>query len=272
MSGVGRVVLITVGVAFSNAVFAAPAISLHICVDKTPYPPFVYSEKINGAGQLRGYSLDLVKQLLTSIRSTYDIKLMSPADIDQRIQSADPKSGCDLVLDIKKTPALDNALLFTPAIYQLNFDIVYSWERFMTGLGVKSVADLKKLQMCGVVNYDYGSIAKQLKIHHLPNIKDAVFELKTKSCDGFIAEAAAMKYGQRLNTYQVPPVGCVRLDGTAKSYYIGIAKHIIGIDTLMPKIQQQFVGLSAKDGPMSKLAEAYDVVPMTCQETIKVAP
>jgi hypothetical protein len=58
---------------FSLSVEAALADSLHVCVDKNPLPPFVYSEKINGAGQLRGYSLDLIKQLLTGAGSAFDL-------------------------------------------------------------------------------------------------------------------------------------------------------------------------------------------------------
>ena len=89
-----RYMVLSIGL-MTNAAFAD---ALHICVDKTPSPPFVYSEKINGAGQLRGYSLDLVKQLLTSAGSAYDIKSLASAEIEKKIQSTDPKSGCDVVL------------------------------------------------------------------------------------------------------------------------------------------------------------------------------
>jgi hypothetical protein len=34
----------------------------------------------------------------------------------------------------------------------------------------------------------------------------------------FVAESVSMRYGQRANQYQVPPVGCVRLAGTEKTY------------------------------------------------------
>ena len=83
-----RYIVLSIGL-MTNAAFAD---ALHICVDKTPSPPFVYSEKINGAGQLRGYSLDLVKQLLTSVGRTYDIKSLASAEIEKKIQKKQLKN------------------------------------------------------------------------------------------------------------------------------------------------------------------------------------
>jgi ABC-type amino acid transport substrate-binding protein len=263
--------IILLGVLSVSAQLAL-ADSLHVCVDKNPLPPFVYSEKINGAGQLRGYSLDLVKQLLTGVGSAFDIKSLSTADLEKKLQSPDPKSGCDIVLDVSKNPAKEAFLWLTSPVYQLNYDVMYSWERYMTGMGVKSLADLNKLKICGITGYDYGSLTKQLKIKLIPNVKDAIFELKDKSCDGFIAEGVVMRYGQRMNSYQVPPVGCIRLDGTAKTYHIGIAKHVVGANVLLSKIQQQLTTLSAKGGSLSKLAETYDVNAISCQERLNVSP
>ncbi len=246
--------------------------ALHVCVDKSPLPPFVYSEKINGAGQLRGYSFDLVKQVLTNIGSAYDIKSLTAADIEKKIQSADAKSGCDIVLDVGRSPAKEQFLWLTTPIYSLNYDLMYNWERYMTGLGVKSLADVAKLKVCGVNGYDYGALAKHLKIKTLENVKDAVFELKDKSCDAFVAEGVVMRYGQRVNSYQVPPVGCIRLDGTSKSYHIGMAKHVVNASALMAKIQQQLTTMSAKGGAIAKLAETYDVNTIACQQTLSVSP
>ena len=245
--------------------------ALHVCVDKNSFPPFVYSEKINGAGQLRGYSLDLAKQLLTSIGSAYDIKSLPAAEIEKKIQSADPKSGCDVVLDVAKTPAKEAYLLLTPPVYSLNYDLMYNWERYMTGLGVKSLADVAKFKACGVSGYDYGSVGKSLKIKLLESVKDAVFELKHKTCDVFVAEGVVMRYGQRMNNYQVPPVGCVRLEGTSRSYHIGIAKHVVGASALLGKIQQQFIAPSTKKTIVT-LAETYDVNTIACQQTLRVSP
>ena len=72
-----RYMVLSIGL-MTNVAFAD---ALHVCVDKNSLPPFVYSEKINGAGKLRGYSLDLVKQLLTSVGSAYDIKSLAAAEI-----------------------------------------------------------------------------------------------------------------------------------------------------------------------------------------------
>ncbi|MDO8415162.1 MAG: transporter substrate-binding domain-containing protein [Agitococcus sp.] len=260
-----------IGLSISLMTNAAFADALHICVDKTPSPPFVYSEKINGAGQLRGYSLDLVKQLLTSVGRTYDIKSLASPEIEKKIQNADPKSGCDVVLDVAKTPAKEAFLLLTPPVYSLNYDLMYNWERYMTGLGVKSLADVAKLKACGVSGYDYSAVGKDLKIKLLDNVKDAVFELKHKTCDVFVAEGVVMRYGQRMNNYQVPPVGCVRLDGTSKNYHIGIAKHVVGASALLGKIQQQLIAPTTKK-TIAALAETYDVNTIACQQTLRVSP
>lgn len=255
----------------SQQALAASA-PLHVCVDKTPLPPFVYSEKINGAGKLLGYSLELVKQVLTQAGAPFDVKSLNKADIEKNIQNPSPSAGCDVVLDVRKGVELEKSLWLSPPVYQLNYDAVYDWERYMTGLGVKTVADLNKMAVCGIESYDYGSLTKQVKIKRLASIKDAMFEIKHKECDVFIAEAAVMKYGQRANAYQVPPVGCVRLDGTAKSYHIGVAKHVVGGDVLIGKIQQQLAKLSGADGFIAKLTETYDITPMSCQARLTVSP
>lgn len=262
-----RYMVISIGL-LTNAAFAD---ALHVCVDKNSLPPFVYSEKINGAGQLRGYSLDLIKQLLTSSGTAFDIKSLAAAEIEKKIQSTDPKSGCDVVLDVSKTPAKEAFLLLTPPVYSLNYDLMYNWERYMTGLGVKSIAEVAKLKVCGVSGYDYSSVGQSLKIKLLDNVKDAIFELKDKSCDVFVAEGVVMRYGQRMNHYQVPPVGCVRLDGTSRSYHIGIAKHVVGASALLGKIQQQLASTPTKTA-IAKLAETYDVNVIACQQTLRVSP
>jgi ABC-type amino acid transport substrate-binding protein len=133
------------------------------------------------------------------------------------------------------------------------------------------LVDVAKFKACGVSGYDYGSVGKSFKIKLLDNVKDAVFELKDKSCDVFIAEGVVMRYGQRMNNYQVPPVGCIRLEGTSKSYHIGIAKHVVGASTLLGKVQQQLTATPTKKA-IATLAETYDVNAIACQQTLKVSP
>jgi hypothetical protein len=50
-------------------------------------------------------------------------------------------------------------------------------------------------------------LEKKLNIQSLNTIKDAVFNIKTKECDVFVAESVSMRYGQRANQYQVPSCG-----------------------------------------------------------------
>jgi hypothetical protein len=77
-----------------------------------------------------------------------------------------------------------------------------------------------------------------------------------------------MRYGQRADQYQVPPVGCIRLAGTEKSYHIAVAKHIVNAPNLVSQIQQTMTTTLAKD--ILALAEEYDVNSSRCQQTINV--
>lgn len=263
----GRVLSLVVlggGVILSTSAQAAP---LQICLDKNFNAPFVYAEKIKGAGKLRGYSLEIVKMMMAKTQTPYAIKSFTQADIESKIQNKNPNSGCDIILDVDKSTRHDNYLILTSPIYSLHYDLVYNWESYMTGLGVKTLAEVNKFKVCGVKNHDYTMLEKKLNIQSLNTIKDAVFNIKTKECEVFVAESVSMRYGQRANQYQVPPVGCVRLAGTEKTYHIGVAKHVVGAATLVAGMQKALLE-SAKE--VADLAEEYDINPTPCQQTLQI--
>jgi hypothetical protein len=183
---------------------SAQAAPLQICLDKNFNAPFVYAEKIKGAGKLRGYSLEVVKMMMAKTQTPYAIKSFTQADIESKIQNKNPNSGCDIILDVAKNTNNENYLMLTNPIYSLHYDLVYNWENYMTGLGIKSLSEANKFKVCGVKNVDYGAVSKALNIQALNSIKDAVFNIKTKECEVFVAESVSMRYGQRANQYQVP--------------------------------------------------------------------
>jgi ABC-type amino acid transport substrate-binding protein len=137
----------------------------------------------------------------------------------------------------------------------------------MSGLAIKNLADMNKFNVCGVKNVDYGTLNKLLKIQEHNTIKDVMFNIKTKECDVFVAEGVVMRYGQRADQYQVPPVGCIRLAGTEKSYHIAVSKHVPNASNFVGQIQQK-IGALGKD--IAVLAEDYDVSPIRCQQTINI--
>lgn len=245
------------------------AASVQICVDKVANPPFVYSEKIQGAGKLKGYSLEVIKKAFTTLAIPYTIKSLSNAEIRKNIQDRKPNTGCDVTLDVMKGGDLDtSSVLLTQPLYRLHFDLVYNWETYMTGLGVKTLSEVNKFKVCGVKDVDYGALNKQFKIQNYNSIKDVIFNIKNKECDVFIAEGVLMRYGQRADQYQVPPVGCIRLAGTEKSYHIAVAKHVPNAANLVSQIQQTIMTTLAKE--IAALAEEYDVNPSRCQQTLNV--
>lgn len=262
-----RLWLLGVMVGSSVVASIAQAAPLQVCLDTNFNAPFVYAEKIKGAGKMRGYSLDLLKKIMAQTKRQYTLISMSASEIDTKLQDTKANAGCDIVLDVAKDAALAKSLLLTPPIYSLSYDLFYNWETYMTGLGVKALADVNQFKLCGVKNTDYGTLSKTLKIHTFNSIKDVVFNVKSKECDVFVAEGVSMRYGQRANQYQVPPVGCIRLAGTEKTYHIGVAKHVVGATTLVSHIQQALAALSTET---TELAEKYDVNPTSCQQTLNI--
>ncbi|HQV22737.1 MAG TPA: hypothetical protein PLJ88_06580, partial [Agitococcus sp.] len=109
-----RMLGLVVGVSGALAVTTAQAAPLQLCLDKNFNAPFVYAEKIKGAGKLRGYSLELVQKILTQAQIPYQIKSLSQAEIESKVKDAKPNVGCDIVLDIAKNSALEGYLLLTP--------------------------------------------------------------------------------------------------------------------------------------------------------------
>ena len=262
-----RMLGLVVGVSGALAVTTAQAAPLQLCLDKNFNAPFVYAEKIKGAGKLRGYSLELVQKILTQAQIPYQIKSLSQAEIESKVKDAKPNVGCDIVLDIAKNSALEGYLLLTSPIYSLNYDLMYNWESYMTGLDVKKLSEVNKFKICGLKNYDYGAVSKILNIQAHNTFKDIMFNVKTKECDVFIAESVSMRYGQRANQYQVPPVGCIRLAGTEKSYHIGVAKHTIGAAQIVSSMQKALAVLGKE---VTSLAEEYDINPTPCQQTFNI--
>ncbi|MFO1391076.1 MAG: transporter substrate-binding domain-containing protein [Agitococcus sp.] len=248
-------------------VSTAQAAPLQLCLDKNFNAPFVYAEKIKGAGKLRGYSLELLQKIMTQAQIPYQIKSLSLTEIETKVKDAKPNSGCDIVLDVAKNSHLEGYLLLTPPIYSLNYDLMYNWESYMTGLNIKSLSEANKFKICGIKNYDYGTVSKILTIQAHNTLKDIMFNVKTKECDVFIAESVSMRYGQRANQYQVPPVGCIRLAGTEKTYHIGVAKHTVAAAQVVSSMNKALAALG-KD--VASLAEEYDINPTSCQQTFNI--
>lgn len=248
-------------------VLEGQAAPLQVCLDKNANAPFVYTEKIKGAGKTIGYSFEVMQQIMAQAKLPYQIKQLSYADILAKIKSSQANAGCDIVLDVLKDSDIAKSLLLTPAIYSLRYDLMYNWERYMTGLELKKMADASKYKVCGLKHENYGAMAKTLNIHGYNTLKDVVFAVKTKECEVFVAESVTLRYGQSANQYQVPPVGCVSLVGTEKSYHIGLAQHVVGAEKVIQSLQGALLSLN-KD--VIKLAEKYDVNKTPCQQTLSI--
>jgi hypothetical protein len=54
------------------------------------------------------------------------------------------------VLDVIKSTTNEGYLLLTNPIYSLRYDLMYNWESYMTGLGIKTLPEANKFKVCGV--------------------------------------------------------------------------------------------------------------------------
>lgn len=239
---------------------AAYAAKWQVCLDESPWPPYNYP-MANDTKKLTGYTIELVTQILTHLELDYEFVRLPWSDVHRRAKDYRPNLTCDLVLDVSLTPEREMYLYFSQPLYQLKYSLVYD-SRHIKPLKINN-SSIKHHKFCGVIGYNYGVLAELLTIQRLPTIQSVLDSLNNQ-CDFFIIEAAILQNAIKKQLYAFNNMECINLQGTTKSYRLGVAKKTPQSLAYVTAIDRH-VNLLRRQGVLSQLAEKYSLDVKNCQ-------
>lgn len=254
--------LISLCLCFSvSEVYAA---KWQVCLDENPWPPYNYSLADN-TNKLTGYTIDLSTQILNGLKLDYEFLRLPWSEVHQRAKAYQLNQKCDMILDVSLTPERETYLYFSQPLYQLKYSLVYDSRRIKQP---KLYASIKDNQFCGVVGYNYGVLADVLTIQRLPSIQQ-VLDALSKQCDFFIIEAAILQNAIKKQLYAFNNMGCINLEGTTKTYRLGIAKKMPQSLAYITAIDR-YVNLLRRQGILNQLSEHYSLEAKNCQGSVSL--
>lgn len=174
---------------------AAPALAdqtLAICDDINEWPPYLYYQRDNGAktAKLAGYAVEVLDEILAAHRIKYTVTLLPWA----RCLSSVAAGTHALAINVVRNPERERNYLLTTTYYSVRNFYFYSRKHHPDGLPINGVEDVRKQQVCGILNYDHSSMGfKPGQIDQGSKTYDALItKLHLGRCTLFISQYEAM--------------------------------------------------------------------------------
>jgi polar amino acid transport system substrate-binding protein len=159
---------------------------IRVCEDEAEWPPFSYVQRIDGRKGPRvvGAVVDALDRILgrAGLRST--IEMLPWVRCLEGIKAG----RYDMALNASYTPERARDFLMTRAVYALDSSYYYSRQSHPQGLNIRTLADLKRWRVCGLIGYNYTTYGLQPADMDLspPNFALMLRKVAHGRCDLFI--------------------------------------------------------------------------------------
>jgi polar amino acid transport system substrate-binding protein len=179
------------------AVFAAPAAyaqpaelprgtTVKVCEDDAEWPPFTYLERHDErkGPRIVGAAVDALARILGPAGVRYTVELLPWTRCLESI-----KAGThDMALNASYADERARDFLMSRAVYELDSDYYYSRQAHPQGLGIHTLADLKRWRVCGLLGYNYATYGLQPQDLDLspPNFALMLRKISHGRCDVFV--------------------------------------------------------------------------------------
>jgi polar amino acid transport system substrate-binding protein len=165
---------------------------LAICDDINEWPPYLYYQRDNSAktNKLAGYAIDVLDEILGAHKIKYKVTLLPWA----RCLGSVSAGTHAMALNVVRNPARERSYLLTTTYYSVRNFYFYSRKHHPNGLPINGVEDIRKHQVCGILNYDHSSLGmKPGDIDQGSKTYDALIsKLHLGRCTLFISQYEAM--------------------------------------------------------------------------------
>lgn len=167
--------------------------TIRMCEDSEEWPPFTYRKRQNGVPTdiVSGYTVDVLNTILGKRQIQFSIDFLPFARC-----TAEVKSGkkYQLITNASYSEERARDYLMTRPIYLTTSYYFYSKTHHPNGLPIKTLADLKKHRVCGILGYNYKTygLAGKAIDQSETTFKSLVKRLHIGSCDLFIEKREVM--------------------------------------------------------------------------------
>ena len=130
---------------------------VRICDDAAEWPPYSYyiRKDHQKTSELTGYSIDVIKMILTKNAIPYEIELLPWKRCMAEVEQGDKYL---MALSATENPEREKLFLFSDTYYQTHYYAFYSKTAYPTGLRLRAPADLNNYRLGGVKGYAYSGL------------------------------------------------------------------------------------------------------------------
>lgn len=166
--------------------------TLAICDDINEWPPYLYYQRDGGIKTTKpvGYAMDVLDEILTANKISYTVTLLPWA----RCLDGVAAGKYALAINVVRNPLREKRFLMTSIYYSVRNFYFYSRKHYPNGLPINGVEDIRKHQVCGILNYDHSNLGiKPGDIDQGSKTYDALIsKLHLGRCTLFISQYEAM--------------------------------------------------------------------------------
>jgi len=130
---------------------------VRICDDAAEWPPYSYYVRKNHEKtlELTGYSVDVIKVILTKHAIPYTIELVPWKRCLAELDAGDKYV---MALSASENPDRDKQFWFSNSYYKTHYYLFYSTDSHPDGVAVHGQADLNRYRLGGIKGYAYSSL------------------------------------------------------------------------------------------------------------------
>jgi len=233
--------------------------TVHICDDAAEFAPYIYRSRIEGQdnSQLMGATKEFLDEIFKTIGIDYKLNLLPWKRCLSEVENFGINKKYEVFSNGSYSKERSKKYYITTAIYRTHEGLWYSQNKFPKGLPVNTAKDLNQYSLCGVLGYNYESLADLGVTSEISTgahtVKSALMLVAKDRCDIFIGGLEDTYGGDAIGTYKIPEyiVGVPFPEAKRPTFHLFISKSSPRAYELHTKLNQailllQHTGISQK--------------------------
>lgn len=232
---------------------------INITDDGNEWPPYTYYKTVNGkrTGELTGYSVDVISEIFREKGISFRITLLPWKREQVEVEKG---TSFQMFLNATYNRERDKKYYISEPYYSTNGYYFYSRKKFPDGPRIKSLNDLKKFRIAGLLghNYtDYGISDKNIYLGS-GDYESLALQLHTGRYDIFLESREIVAGWSILNRdiLSDKSLGCMRVPDMKPVYFhMMFTRNETGLE--LKRIVDAGLRKMAKSGRLDKIRRKY---------------
>jgi len=238
---------------------------VHICDDAAEFAPYIYRSKATNQvnnSSLTGATKEFLDEIFKTIGIDYKLDLLPWKRCLAEVEKFGTHKNYEVFSNGSYSKERSEKYYITAAIYRTHEGLWYSHLKFPHGIPIKTASDLNRYSLCGVLGYNYESLAKlgvtTVISTGAKSVKAALMQVSKDRCDIFIGGLEDTYGGSTSGIYDIPQsvIGTPFPGIETISYHLFVSKESPRAYELLTKLNQAIL-LLQHQGIAKKIYDRY---------------